>query len=164
MPPIDTSRCVKCGLCSAECPTYRWRNHEAWSPRGRLALIQALVEGRCAPSHSLHRLLDACLLCRRCEALCPSEVPFGHLMDLGRQRLRSHRSLGQRMAAAVLSRPRLARPLLRLGKGCKRGCLGPCPPLLPPRCPGAGTGPQSRNGGGSVCSSAVPASFSMGRR
>ena len=100
------SLCVKCGLCLAECPTYLASSNEANSPRGRVALIQALEAGTIAPSAHLNELLGSCLLCRRCERICPSGVPFGSIMDTGRERLGWYRPLRERLAAALITRPR----------------------------------------------------------
>lgn len=82
---VELDRCVKCGLCLPECPTYRLETNENESPRGRLALIEALVDGRLEPTDvKLQRHLDSCLLCRRCEPACPSGVEFGKIMDQAR--------------------------------------------------------------------------------
>src|SRR5262249_3737287 len=51
------------------------------NPRGRLAFIRALAEGELAPVPSVTVHLERCLQCRACEAVCPSGVPFGRLMD-----------------------------------------------------------------------------------
>lgn len=75
-------QCVKCGLCSTQCPTYRLNQDENESPRGRIALAQAFASNAIAPNNSASQHLENCLLCRRCETSCPSEVKYGELMDL----------------------------------------------------------------------------------
>ena len=74
-------RCVKCGLCLPQCPTYQLSSNENESPRGRIALIQGWLGGQLAPTKTLTNHLDQCLLCRRCERICPSVVPYGEIMD-----------------------------------------------------------------------------------
>lgn len=94
-----TDRCVKCGLCLPHCPTFALTGNEADSPRGRISLIQMLDQAATEPSPGLYRHLDQCLQCHACEAMCPSKVPFGELMDSARARLEMHRkrTLGQRL-------------------------------------------------------------------
>ena len=74
-------RCVKCGLCLPQCPTYELTANENESPRGRIALIQGWLSGQLSPSRILTQHLDQCLLCRRCERVCPSLVAYGEIMD-----------------------------------------------------------------------------------
>jgi glycolate dehydrogenase iron-sulfur subunit len=74
-------RCVKCGLCLPQCPTYALTANENESPRGRIALIQGWLTGQLSPSETLTNHLDQCLLCRRCERVCPSMVSYGEIMD-----------------------------------------------------------------------------------
>ncbi len=74
-------RCVKCGLCLPQCPTYQLAANENESPRGRLALIQGWLSGQLAATETLTLHLDQCLLCRRCERVCPSQVPYAEIMD-----------------------------------------------------------------------------------
>ncbi|WP_457673908.1 (Fe-S)-binding protein [Thiolapillus sp.] len=112
----DAARCVKCGLCLAECPTYALSASEALSPRGRIALIQALDAGQLPADGHGAEILGSCLLCRRCEAVCPSAVPFARLMDQGRAQLRGRLSRRERWLPALLSRPTLSRRLLWLGR------------------------------------------------
>jgi glycolate oxidase iron-sulfur subunit len=97
-------RCVKCGLCLAECPTYRLTADESESPRGRLALIEGLVHGRLAADRSLLHHLDSCLVCRRCERSCPSSVPYGAIMDAARAITRPDRG---RTWRSLLRNPRV---------------------------------------------------------
>jgi glycolate oxidase iron-sulfur subunit len=86
-----TDRCVKCGLCLPHCPTFKLSGIEADSPRGRISLIQAMDSPDLSWSPGLFRYLDRCLECRACEAMCPSKVPFGQLMDSARRRMEAHR-------------------------------------------------------------------------
>jgi len=80
--------CVKCGMCLPQCPTYRLTRSENRSPRGRLALVEAVVDGQLdADSPELKGHLDSCLLCRRCERVCPSGVAYGAIMDSARSTL-----------------------------------------------------------------------------
>lgn len=80
-------RCVMCGLCLPHCPTYQLHHSETESPRGRIALMQALASGQLASSEALRRHLDSCLVCRACEKMCPSKVPYGQLIDATRAQL-----------------------------------------------------------------------------
>ena len=85
----DLYRCVHCGLCLSSCPTYVETALEMESPRGRLALMKAVNEGRVAITPRIVSHWDACLQCRACEAVCPSGVPYGRIMERTRAQVRS---------------------------------------------------------------------------
>ena len=103
-----------CGLCSPHCPTYLKTRDEGESPRGRIALINALVNKQLPPTPQLGAHLDNCLLCRSCEVVCPAGVPMASLIDRIRavQRATSARhkkGIGQRLLDVSLARPWLLR-------------------------------------------------------
>jgi glycolate oxidase iron-sulfur subunit len=80
--------CVHCGFCLQACPTYLTLEDENDSPRGRLVLMRAVVEGSLAvddPDVRTH--IDRCLGCRACETACPSGVPYGQLLEATRATL-----------------------------------------------------------------------------
>jgi glycolate oxidase iron-sulfur subunit len=53
--------CIHCGLCVSACPTYLQLGDENDSPRGRLYLMRAVVEGRLSlTSEALARHIDLC--------------------------------------------------------------------------------------------------------
>ena len=78
--------CVHCGFCLPACPTYVRLGDENDSPRGRLYLMQAVVEGRLSPeSEAFQTHIDRCLGCRACEPVCPSSVAYGVLLEAARE-------------------------------------------------------------------------------
>ncbi|MBK92495.1 MAG: hypothetical protein CME27_08675 [Gemmatimonadetes bacterium] len=78
--------CVHCGFCLPACPTYNRLGDENDSPRGRLHLMQAVVEGRLDPESDAFQVhIDRCLGCRACEPVCPSGVEYGTLLELARE-------------------------------------------------------------------------------
>jgi len=88
-PSLEVLRkCVHCGICVPQCPTFRVLGEEMDTPRGRLYLMRAVAEGRLGLSEALGRHIDLCLGCRACETACPSGVPFGSLLEATRVQLR----------------------------------------------------------------------------
>ena len=105
-PGIDT--CVHCGFCLQACPTYLALEDENDSPRGRILLMRALVEGTLPIDDDAVRThIDRCLGCRACETACPSGVPYGRLLEATRATLTHRRPLAlvARMLLWVFARP-----------------------------------------------------------
>lgn len=101
-------QCIRCGMCLEACPTYGITGLETESPRGRIHLMQALFEGRIEPEPETRVHIDRCLGCRACEAVCPSGVRYGALLEHTRADLATHDrpSLLQRSLLWLVSRPR----------------------------------------------------------
>ena len=120
LPLLDAARagldqCVHCGFCLPACPTYLALEDENDSPRGRLLLMGALLDGTVRPDDpQVGTHLDQCLGCRGCETACPSGVPYGALLEATRASLVPHRPLPwvARLVLAVFAREWLLRPAL----------------------------------------------------
>jgi glycolate oxidase iron-sulfur subunit len=82
--------CVHCGLCLPSCPTYVTTGVEMSSPRGRIAMVRALGDGRGAFSRDLVKHLDQCLGCLACQEACPSGVVYGHALEGAREAIETH--------------------------------------------------------------------------
>jgi glycolate oxidase iron-sulfur subunit len=89
IPPDDVfNQCVRCGLCLPTCPTYVETLVETSSPRGRIALIRAVAEDRLdLTSPGFMHQMSECLDCRACEAVCPSGVRYGELLEPARTQI-----------------------------------------------------------------------------
>ena len=83
----DYSRCVHCGLCSNNCPTYRLWGREADSPRGRIRQMALVDQGRLEIGETFVTHIDRCLNCRNCETVCPSGVEYGKILELARAQI-----------------------------------------------------------------------------
>ncbi|WP_026690556.1 (Fe-S)-binding protein [Alteribacter aurantiacus] len=89
----ELMNCTRCGFCLPSCPTYiNSGQNEASSPRGRIALMKGVVEGRIEPDEKVEQQLNECLGCRACEPVCPSGVQYGHLLEQARTVINEHKS------------------------------------------------------------------------
>ena len=105
------NQCVRCGLCLPTCPTYVETLVETSGPRGRIALIRAVAEDRLdLTSPGFMHQMSECLDCRACEAVCPSGVRYGELLEPARTQI---------VRATAPART----PLARLGRAILIGAL-----------------------------------------
>jgi len=123
-------KCVHCGFCLPTCPTYLLWGEEMDSPRGRIYLMKAGIEGRAEMTASFVEHFDRCLGCLACVTACPSGVQYAPLIEKQRADIehRHDRSVIDGMFRSVLMavvpypwRMRLAMlPLLVLGPVLRR--------------------------------------------
>jgi glycolate oxidase iron-sulfur subunit len=90
--PSIYDTCIRCGLCLPSCPTYLETMTETSGPRGRISLIKAVGESRLdLLSPGFVEQMWQCLDCRACEAVCPSGVHYGQLVETARTQIeRAH--------------------------------------------------------------------------
>lgn len=122
-------KCVHCGFCTATCPTYTELGDERDSPRGRIYMIQQMLEsGKPAPAETVTHV-DRCLSCLSCMTTCPSGVDYMHLVDHARQYIEEtyERPMFDRLLrwvlGIILPRPNLFR-LALLGAGLAKPFRG----------------------------------------
>src|SRR4249919_787830 len=83
--------CVHCGFCLPTCPTYVLWGEEMDSPRGRIYLMEAGLQGE-PLSDAMVGHFDACLGCMACVTACPSGVQYDRLIEATRAQVeRRHR-------------------------------------------------------------------------
>ncbi len=87
----DVLQCMRCGTCLPTCPTYRTDGIETQSPRGRVAMIKAVIDGRLTASEEFVDHMYHCLDCRNCQSVCPAGVKVGELVLEARHRIEENR-------------------------------------------------------------------------
>jgi glycolate oxidase iron-sulfur subunit len=118
----DLSRCNKCSLCQAVCPTYQVNPVEWETARGRVALIRDAIEGRLELRDIADGPLSTCLTCDNCMAACPPRVPTAQIVSRARQEMHEQEGYprGQSwLLRSVLPRPGGTRTLHRLSRAAQ---------------------------------------------
>jgi len=97
-------KCVHCGFCLPTCPTYVLWGEEMDSPRGRIYLMKAGLEGRAEMTQSFVQHFDRCLGCLACVTACPSGVQYAPLIEKSRVQIeqRYARPEGDRLFRRLL--------------------------------------------------------------
>lgn len=66
--------CMRCGMCQAVCPLFSETGLEPDVARGKLALLDGLLQEMFNDPKGVYERLSRCLLCGSCAANCPSGV------------------------------------------------------------------------------------------
>jgi glycolate oxidase iron-sulfur subunit len=130
---VALRKCVHCGFCMPHCPTYTLLGDELDGPRGRIYLIQNMLESEAPPAAETVLHIDRCLTCLACKSSCPSGVNYLHLIDHARSHIETHfrrpwpERVLRRLIGALLTRrawfriaaklARITRPAARLARG-----------------------------------------------
>ena len=94
LPENLAHQCVKCSACRSVCPTYSVVKQERSSPRGRLALAEAVVDGVLPLTEEIALQWNECAMCRRCEWICPNEVEYKEIMFRARHLAKEEKKSG----------------------------------------------------------------------
>lgn len=116
----EIRRCNKCGFCMAGCPTYGTQPFEWLVTRGRISLVDDVLNGRLDPDDpGFREAVDTCLKCRACVEYCPPQIQIDHVITYARAAHRARHGLGfaeRLIYRGVLSHPRVFKSLIRLGR------------------------------------------------
>jgi glycolate oxidase iron-sulfur subunit len=125
-------QCIHCGLCLPTCPTYDATKHETSSPRGRIALMRAVADGKLAAnSAQFSDEMYFCLGCLACETACPAGVNYAEMIEYARAEVGPKGRLLLRWLFANPSRLRTVARLLRFDQ--RVGLTRALRPLMPER-------------------------------
>lgn len=130
-------------MCLPTCPTYDATKHETSSPRGRIALMRAVADGKLvANSPQFAEEMYFCLGCLACESACPAGVNYAEMIEFARAEVEASgakaglkrnliRALALRWLFAKPGRLRFVAKLLRLDQVA--GFSGTISAFLPKR-------------------------------
>ena len=102
--------CMRCGMCQAVCPLFAETGREADVARGKLALLEGLLQEMFKDPKGVYERLNRCLLCGSCSANCPSGVSVMEIFIKSRAILTGFMGLSpskKLLLRGMLSRPEL---------------------------------------------------------
>ena len=117
------TRCNRCGLCLAACPTYLLSVVETDSPRGRNVLLAAMLDEQFPFDRDTVQPFFECLLCGACTEVCPTRVDVNELMIRSREQWYENKvpPLDQQIALdKLLFQPRKLTRVMRVLSFAKR--------------------------------------------
>ena len=66
----EIAKCNRCGFCLPHCPVYTVEGKEWATPRGKNALVRAIIEGKIGWTPEIEETLFRCTGCRLCTQVC----------------------------------------------------------------------------------------------
>lgn len=86
-------QCMHCGMCLPTCPTYSATLRERNSPRGRIALMREIADGKLSIGSEFADEMYDCLGCLACQSACPAGVNYSELLETARAEIEQSRLL-----------------------------------------------------------------------
>jgi Fe-S oxidoreductase len=80
----EIMRCMRCGFCRAVCPVFEETMLESNVARGKLAILEGVIEGKIKVSKSVADRIFQCTTCRNCYVECPSGVQVDSIIQNAR--------------------------------------------------------------------------------
>ena len=123
-------RCIKCGMCRAVCPTLLETVSESQGARGRVSLVEAVLDGRLALSDIFDDRISTCLNCKACIQACPSGVRVDDIIMAARAELVSRGRfpfVKRLLMRGLLKRGRLLPPVGKAASLFQRALLAVSP-------------------------------------
>ncbi|THB78697.1 MAG: (Fe-S)-binding protein [Desulfobacteraceae bacterium] len=102
------AKCTRCGMCQSVCPVYKTTRSESDVSRGKLILLEGLIDGLFEDPEGVNERLNRCLLCGSCESNCPSGVSAVTIFLKARGILT--RYMGLSITRKIIFRKMLANP------------------------------------------------------
>jgi glycolate oxidase iron-sulfur subunit len=129
--------CMRCGLCQAVCPLFAETGREADVARGKLALLDGLLQEILQNAGGVQDHLSRCLLCGSCAANCPSGVKVLDIFIKGRAILAGYLGLSPLKKAVfrhLLAKPATFNRILAWGAKFQGFFIKPVDDLLGASC------------------------------
>ena len=104
----ELGRCTKCGMCQSVCPLFEQTRVETDVARGKLTLMEGLLNGMFDDPVGTKQRLDKCLLCGSCAAHCPRDIHVPELVIKARAIMAGYVKLP--LVKKIIFRRMLARP------------------------------------------------------
>ena len=114
----ELNKCARCGKCRAQCPVFLEVGTEMSVTRGRVALLEAYLDGAIPYSDKVREAMMTCLRCLRCQETCPAGVRVDMLINFAREKMATEFGvplLGRIIFRALLPRRSLFDALVRAG-------------------------------------------------
>lgn len=73
-------KCMKCGNCQEVCPIYKETRQEVGAARGKISLVEAILNGETEMTEGLADRLSLCTTCGACSEKCSCGVSFGKII------------------------------------------------------------------------------------